>query len=43
MPILKGVPDPKDRGLLSAIMNIAVEDLKDPQAPHGIKVRALKA
>ena len=43
MPILKGVPDPKDRGLLSAIVNIAAEDLEDPQALHGVKVRASKA
>ena len=31
---LQGVPDAEDRGLLPAVMNVAVKDLKNPQAPH---------
>ena len=31
---LQRVPDPKNRPLLSAIFQIAAEDLKDPQAAH---------
>jgi hypothetical protein len=38
MSLLQGVPDPKDRGFLPAIMNIAVEDLKDPEAAHAVSL-----
>ena len=43
MILLQGVSYPKDRGFFPTKLNIAVEDLEDPQALHGVKVRALKA